>query len=75
MLNVNNFRGRFVEQMLMLSSNFRCDQIYKYERLNFGHTVVLLRSDLDVQQTHLRFSHLNIAKLENCGPLRVILKY
>ena len=32
----------------MLSSGFRCDQIYKYEIYDFGHTVVLLKSDLDV---------------------------
>jgi hypothetical protein len=31
-------RGQFVEQKLMLSSSFRCDQIYKYERYDFGHT-------------------------------------
>jgi hypothetical protein len=95
--------GRFFEPKLMLSSNFRCDQIYKYELYDFGHTllcylsqtkmfneptseagllnkglmlssnfrcdqilksqkweiwlwshfVMLLKSDLDVQQTHL----------------------
>jgi hypothetical protein len=38
----------------MLSSSFRCDQIYKYELHDFGHFVVLLKSDLDVQWTHLR---------------------
>jgi len=32
--------GRFVEQKLMLSSNFRCDQIYKNERYDFGHTLL-----------------------------------
>jgi hypothetical protein len=31
-------RGWFVEQMLMLSSYSRCDQIYKYGRNDFGHT-------------------------------------
>ncbi len=25
---------------LMLSSSFRCDQIYKYEIYNFGHTML-----------------------------------
>jgi len=45
--------GWFVEQMLMLSSWFRCDQIYNNNCYFFGHTVVLLKSDLDVQQTHL----------------------
>ncbi len=76
-------RGRFIEQKLMLSSSFRCDQIYNSQRyvqqtglslLNkysclaralggtkfinmrgtiFGHTLLFLNSDLDVQQTHL----------------------
>jgi hypothetical protein len=32
--------GRFVEQKLMLSSNFRCDQIYRNERCDFGHTLL-----------------------------------
>ncbi len=32
--------GRFVEQKLMLSSSFRCDPIYKYERYDFGHTLL-----------------------------------
>ncbi len=42
----------------MLSSSFRCDQIYKYELLWFwSHFVVLLKSDLDVQQTHLLMLH------------------
>jgi hypothetical protein len=31
---------RFVEQMLMLSSSFRRDQIYKCQRYNFGHTLI-----------------------------------
>jgi hypothetical protein len=31
--------------MLLLGLNFRCDQIYKYERYDLGHTVVLLKSD------------------------------
>ncbi len=49
-----HIRGRYVEQKLMLSSNFRCDQIHNCHWYDFGHTVVLLKSDLDVQQTHLR---------------------
>ncbi len=44
-----HLRGRFVDQKLVLSYNFRCDQIH-----DVTHFVVLLRSDLDVQQTHLR---------------------
>ncbi len=48
-------RGRFVEQRLMLSLHFRCDQIYKYERYAFGH---ILLCCLHVQQTHLRLQRL-----------------
>ncbi len=54
MKDPHSFRGRFVEQKLMLSSSPRCDQIYKNDRYDLGHTVVLLKTDLDVQQTHLR---------------------
>ncbi len=32
--------GQFVEQMLLLSLNFRCDQIYKYRLHDFGHTLL-----------------------------------
>ncbi len=32
--------GRFVEQTLMLRSNFRGGQIYKNERCDFGHTLL-----------------------------------
>ncbi len=39
----------FVEQNLKLSCSFRSDQIYKYQRFDSG--LVLLKSDLDVQQT------------------------
>ncbi len=48
-----HFWGQFVEHRLMLSSSFRCNQIYKYEIHDFGHTVVLVNLDLDVQQTCL----------------------
>jgi hypothetical protein len=34
----------------MLSSSFGCDQIYNV-RYDFGRTVVLLKSDLNVEQT------------------------
>ncbi len=37
---VSVIRGRFVEQNLMISSSFRCDQISKYERCDFGHTLL-----------------------------------
>ncbi len=30
-------RGRFLEENLMLTPRFRCDQIYKCLRYNFGH--------------------------------------
>ncbi len=29
-----------LNKRLMLSSSFRCDQIYKYEIYNFGHTLL-----------------------------------
>ncbi len=48
------FRGRFFEQKLMFSSNFRCDQIIRNGRYDFGHTLLCCLSHLDVQQTHLR---------------------
>ncbi len=32
--------GRFVEQKLMLSSNFRCDQIFNNHCYVFGHTLL-----------------------------------
>ncbi len=34
------YKSRFVEQRLMLRSSFRCDQIYKNTRDNFGHTLL-----------------------------------
>jgi hypothetical protein len=44
--------GRFVEQKLILSSNFRCGKIDKINCYEFGHTfIVLLKYDSDVQQT------------------------
>ncbi len=46
------FRGRFVEQMLMLSYSFRRDQTHNCQNIIF---VVILMSDLDVQQTRPRF--------------------
>ncbi len=38
----------------MFSSSFKCDQFYIHQSFDFGHTFVQLKSDLDVQQTHLR---------------------
>jgi hypothetical protein len=35
----------------MLSSSFRCDQIHNNSCRELGHTVVLLMSDLYIQQT------------------------
>jgi len=40
--------GRVVEQKLKLSSNFGCDKIRKI----WSRNAVLLKADLDVQQTH-----------------------
>jgi hypothetical protein len=47
-----NLGGRFVEQKFMLSSSFRCDKIHKCQIYDLGHTVMLLKSGLGVQQTH-----------------------
>ena len=38
--NVHEPWGRFVKRRLVLSSSFRSDQIYKYERYDFGHTLL-----------------------------------
>ncbi len=44
-----------VEQKLLLSCHFGCDQICKYQFYKFvSFFVLLLMSDLDVQQAHLR---------------------
>jgi hypothetical protein len=44
-----------VEQKLLLSCRFGCDQICKYQFYKFvSFFVALLKSDLDVQQVHLR---------------------
>ncbi len=52
-----SFWGRFVEQKLLLCSSFRCDPIYYNHFYVFGLT---LKSDLDVQQTRLRFLQLGV---------------
>jgi hypothetical protein len=51
----SQIRGRFVEQNLMPSSTFRCDQNHNFSEILFGphFFVVLLKLDLNVQQTHL----------------------
>ncbi len=33
-------RAQFVEKRLMLSLNFRCDQIYRYNKYDFGHNLM-----------------------------------
>ncbi len=54
MLNKPTSEAGLLNKRLKLSSSFRCDQIYKYYLYDFGHTLfVLLKSDLDVQQTRL----------------------
>ncbi len=50
-----DIRGRFVEQMLMLSCCFRWPNSLQKLLWIWLHFVVLLKSDLDVQQTHLRY--------------------
>ncbi len=44
--------GRFVEQKLMLSSSFMCNQIFKCQRYNFGHTYVGLKCLTNPPQSH-----------------------
>jgi hypothetical protein len=43
----------------MLSSSFRCDQIYEYQKYDFGHTFYATLSQTDVEQTHLRSAAFN----------------
>jgi hypothetical protein len=38
--NVNKPMAGSLNKRLMLSSSFRCDQIYMYEIYNFGHTLL-----------------------------------
>ncbi len=45
-----HLKGQFVEQKVVLSSNFRCGQIYNGQNIIW----VTLKSDLHVRQTHLR---------------------
>ncbi len=49
--------GQFAEQMLILSSNFGCEQIYKIREITFWSPFVIkLKSGLDVQQINI-WSH------------------
>ncbi len=49
-------RGQFVEQKLRLSSSFMCYQVYNNHCHDFGsHFVVVLKTDLDVQQSVIKF--------------------
>jgi len=41
----------------MLSSSFSCDQIYKGEIYDLGHTFLLLKCDLDAQQANMLKQH------------------
>jgi hypothetical protein len=47
------FRGRFVEQMHMLSCRSMCDQIQRSDSYESVQALLLLKSDLDVQRTYL----------------------
>jgi hypothetical protein len=38
---------------LKLTYSFRCDQSHNFHKYDFGHTVVLLKLDFDVQQSDL----------------------
>ncbi len=46
--------GRFVEQKLMLSSSFWCDQIFEHERYDFGHILLCYLSLTSVCWTNAR---------------------
>jgi hypothetical protein len=46
--------------LLNNNSSFRCYQIHIYQMYDFGHTFVLLKSDLGVQQTHLSWVLLHM---------------
>jgi hypothetical protein len=56
-LLIKKNRGKFSEQKLVLTSSFKCDQIHYCHRYEFGHIVVLLKSDLNV---HLHKDKLNV---------------
>ncbi len=43
-------RGQFVEQKLLLSCSFRCDNIYSNHWCELGRTAMLLNSDLVVNK-------------------------
>jgi len=44
-------RGLLVEQKLVLSCSFSCGQFHSNHKYEFSHTAVLIKSDLEVQQT------------------------
>ena len=50
---VLQFRGRFGEQQLMLNSGFRCDQIYKCQIYDFGHTLLCYLSQTYMFNKHM----------------------
>ncbi len=39
-LSFNKPEAGLLNKRFMLSSSFRCDQIYKYELYDFGHTLL-----------------------------------
>ncbi len=47
-LSLKQTEAGLLNKRLMLSSSFRCDKFLS-TRYDLGHTVVLLKSDLDVQ--------------------------
>jgi hypothetical protein len=49
-------RGLFIEHKLMHSYSCRCHQIYICQIWVWSHFLVLLKSDMDVQQAYLRHS-------------------
>jgi len=52
-LQGRNPRGQFLEQKHMISPSFRWDQIIKCRRYEIGDNMLLLKTGLDVQRTHL----------------------
>jgi len=68
MFNKLASEASLLKKRLMLSSSFRCDQIYKYEIYNFGHTLLCCLS-----RTYL-FNKLASDVVQNQKNVRTIIK-
>ncbi len=53
----------------MLSCSFTCGQINNCQSYEFGYNVVLLMSNLDAQQTHLRGQFFEKMFILGCGQI------